>query len=84
MVDDVYGFIAGRENLPLRIGSINQGKPVFQARVTENVPLGYSIETIIDGKVLRGVLLSNTHQSSVQTADSSSSNRQVLVIVFSL
>ena len=50
-----------------------QGKTVFQARVTENVPLGYSIETIIDGKVLRGFLFSNRH-SSVQTADPSVSS----------
>ncbi|EFH63787.1 hypothetical protein ARALYDRAFT_316360 [Arabidopsis lyrata subsp. lyrata] len=66
----------GGENVPLNIGSIDQRKPMFQARVTENVPLGYTIETIIDGKVLRGVLFSNRH-SSVQTADSSFSNRQV-------
>ncbi|KAJ4883747.1 Galactose oxidase/kelch repeat superfamily protein [Raphanus sativus] len=60
----------GRENLPLSIGSIDQRKTVFHARVTENVPLGYSIETIIDGKMLRGFLFSNRH-SSVQTADPS-------------
>ncbi|VVA95232.1 unnamed protein product [Arabis nemorensis] len=65
----------GRENLPLNIGSIDQGKTVFQARVTENVPLGYTIETVIDGKVLRGVLFSNRH-ISVQTADSSLSSGQ--------
>ncbi|KAF2592903.1 hypothetical protein F2Q70_00045403 [Brassica cretica] len=63
----------GRESLPMSIGSMYQGKTVFQARVTENVPLGYSIETIIDGKVLRGFLFSNRH-SSVQTADPSVSS----------
>ena len=58
--------------------AVEQGKTVFQARVTENSPLGYyTIETIIDGKVLRGVLLSNRHHSSVQTADPSSTSRQV-------
>ncbi|KAL0825773.1 hypothetical protein Bca101_049450 [Brassica carinata] len=58
--------------------AVEQGKTVFQARVTENSPLGYyTIETIIDGKVLRGVLLSNRHPSSVQTADPSSTSRQV-------
>ncbi|KAF8088557.1 hypothetical protein N665_0536s0008 [Sinapis alba] len=56
--------------------AMDQGKPFFQARVTENSPYGYTIETIIDGKVLRGVLLSNRHHSSVQTADPSSSNRK--------
>ncbi|CAH8334830.1 unnamed protein product [Eruca vesicaria subsp. sativa] len=63
----------GVENLPLSIGSIDQRKTVFNARVTENVPLGYSIETIIDGKVLRGFLFSNRH-SSVQTVDPSVSS----------
>nr|VDC88717.1 unnamed protein product [Brassica rapa] len=58
--------------------AVEQGKTVFQARVTENSPLGYyTIETIIDGKVLRGVLLSNRHHSSVQTADPSSTSRHV-------
>jgi len=58
--------------------AVEQGKTVFQARVTENSPLGYyTIETIIDGKVLRGVLLSSRHPSSVQTADPSSTSRQV-------
>ncbi|AEE35560.1 Galactose oxidase/kelch repeat superfamily protein [Arabidopsis thaliana] len=66
----------GRENVPLNIGYIDQRKPMFQARVTENAPLGYTIETIIDGKVLRGVLFSNRH-SSVRIADSSISSRQV-------
>ncbi|CAA7043224.1 unnamed protein product [Microthlaspi erraticum] len=66
----------GRENLPLRIGQIDQGKPMFQARVTENVPLGYTIETIIDGKVLRGVLFSNRHSSVQTVADPSFSSRK--------
>ncbi|XP_019083710.1 PREDICTED: tip elongation aberrant protein 1-like [Camelina sativa] len=66
----------GREIVPLNIGSIGQRKTMFQARVTENSPHGYTIETIIDGKVLRGVLISNKH-SSVQMADPSFSNRQV-------
>ncbi|CAF2064740.1 unnamed protein product [Brassica napus] len=65
----------GVGNLPMSIGIglIDQRKTVFHARVTENVPLGYSIETIIDGKVLRGFLFSNRH-SSGQTADSSVSS----------
>lgn len=63
----------------MNIGSIDQGKTVFRARVTENVPLGYTIETIIDGKVLRGVLFSN-RGISVQMGDPSFSSGQVLVI----
>ncbi|KAH0938479.1 hypothetical protein HID58_005940 [Brassica napus] len=88
---DVDGVVEARSaqtrgRLPLRKlkckeqqkEAVEQGKTVFQARVTENSPLGYyTIETIIDGKVLRGVLLSNRHHSSVQTADPSSTSRQV-------
>ncbi|XP_013652385.2 tip elongation aberrant protein 1 isoform X1 [Brassica napus] len=66
----------GRENLPLSIGSMYQGKTVFQARVTENVPLGYSIETIIDGKVLRGFLFSNRQSSGLTVDPSVSSGRK--------
>lgn len=76
----LYGFIVGRENVPLNIGSIDQRKTLFQARVTENSPQGYTIETIIDGKVLHGVLFSN-RDSSVQMADPSFTNRQGLVII---
>ncbi|KAL0878008.1 hypothetical protein Bca101_027714 [Brassica carinata] len=51
--------------------AMDGGKMRFEARVTESSPFGYSIETQIDGKVLRGVLLSNRHNSSVQTEDPS-------------
>ncbi|KAG2313274.1 hypothetical protein Bca52824_024831 [Brassica carinata] len=57
--------------------AMDGGKMRFEARVTESSPFGYSIETQIDGKVLRGVLLSNRHNSSVQTEDPSPSSRQV-------
>ncbi|WZZ54393.1 hypothetical protein YC2023_054500 [Brassica napus] len=48
--------------------------------VSENVALGCTIEAIIDGRVLHGVLLSKSHYS-IQTADPSFSTRQVWVIV---
>ncbi|XP_022921955.1 acyl-CoA-binding domain-containing protein 6-like [Cucurbita moschata] len=35
------------------------GKRSFQAKVTESIPNGYTIETVIDGKPMRGILLSN-------------------------
>ncbi|KAG2313271.1 hypothetical protein Bca52824_024828 [Brassica carinata] len=57
--------------------AVDQGKTVFQARVTESSPLGYTIETMIDGKVLRGVLLSNQH-SSVKTEGPSSGKRPAM------
>ncbi|CAN8234881.1 unnamed protein product [Cochlearia groenlandica] len=66
----------GRETIPLSIGLNDQGKSVFQAKVTGDFPLGYTIETIIDGKVLRGVVFPNRH-SSVHTANPSSDSRQV-------
>lgn len=36
-----------------------QGKKTFQAKVTECLPHGYTMETVIDGKPLRGILFSN-------------------------
>ena len=48
--------------------------------VSENDALGCTIETIIDGRVLHGVLLSKSYYS-IQTADPSFSTRQVWVIV---
>ena len=54
-------------------------KSIFQVMVSENVALGCTIETIIDGRVLHGVLLSKSHYS-IQTADPSFSTRQVWVI----
>ncbi|XP_047315944.1 kelch domain-containing protein 3-like isoform X2 [Impatiens glandulifera] len=35
------------------------GRTIFQARVTKNLQVGYTIETIINGKLLCGVLFSN-------------------------
>ncbi|XP_023643710.1 tip elongation aberrant protein 1 isoform X2 [Capsella rubella] len=62
----------GRENVPLKTGSNDQRKPMFQGRLTQSNPHGYTIETIIDGKVFHGVLFSN----SVQMEDPRFSNRK--------
>ncbi|KAB2053519.1 hypothetical protein ES319_A12G193200v1 [Gossypium barbadense] len=40
-----------------------QGKKIFHANVTESFPHGYTIETIIDGTQLRGILFSNKPNS---------------------
>ncbi|XP_052480941.1 uncharacterized protein LOC105764723 [Gossypium raimondii] len=40
-----------------------QGKKIFHANVTESFPHGYTIETIIDGTHLRGILFSNKPNS---------------------
>jgi len=43
---------------------------MFEAKVTENISEGYTIETVIDGKPLRGILFlnkPNTLYSAAQT-----------------
>lgn len=40
---------------------------MFEAKVTENISEGYTIETVIDGKPLRGILFLNK-QHSLQPA----------------
>ncbi|KAL6972482.1 hypothetical protein U1Q18_005193 [Sarracenia purpurea var. burkii] len=47
------------------------GKRAFQAKVTKCFPVGYTIETVIDGKLLRGVLFSNKLSFSGHTDDNS-------------
>ncbi|XP_011012262.1 PREDICTED: host cell factor-like [Populus euphratica] len=53
----------GRENFPLNQTQHDHGKKTFQAKVTESLPHGYTIETIVDGKLLRGILFSNKRSS---------------------
>ncbi|XP_010531849.1 PREDICTED: tip elongation aberrant protein 1-like isoform X2 [Tarenaya hassleriana] len=65
----------GRDDFLLDQGQLTQGKMTFQARVAESFPLGYTIETIIDGKALRGFLFSN-RQSSDLMADHSFSRKR--------
>ncbi|GKV35488.1 hypothetical protein SLEP1_g43748 [Rubroshorea leprosula] len=45
--------------VPLTTFAELQGKKTFQAKVTECFPHGYTIETLIDGKPLRGMLFAN-------------------------
>ncbi|KAG9151567.1 hypothetical protein Leryth_021892, partial [Lithospermum erythrorhizon] len=47
------------------------GKKRFQAKVTETFQGGCSIETVIDGKPLRGVLFSNKPRSNKRPAENS-------------
>ncbi|XP_027192931.1 uncharacterized protein [Cicer arietinum] len=53
--------ISANQSLPLH------GKKMFEAKVTENISEGYTIETVIDGKPLRGILFLNK-QHSLQPA----------------
>lgn len=64
--------MAGRESFPLSEAVALQGKTTFQAKVTESFPLGYTIETTIDGKPLRGILFANKPSSANTTNHSSS------------
>jgi hypothetical protein len=65
----------GRGNFGLNTCQFNEGKMMFQARITESYPVGYTMETMIDGKVLRGVLFSNK-RSSILPADQSFSRKR--------
>ncbi|KAI4326576.1 hypothetical protein MLD38_031876 [Melastoma candidum] len=53
----------GRHSFSSRLPDPFLGKKVFQARVTESLNDGYTIETVIDGKPLRGILFSNNPRS---------------------
>lgn len=53
----------GKQDFPWHQSQSLQGKKTFQAKVTENIPVGYTIETVIDGKPLRGILFSNKSNS---------------------
>ncbi|CAI0453753.1 unnamed protein product [Linum tenue] len=55
--------VHGSTTSPFELLYIHQGKKTFQAKVTETFPHGYTIETIIDGKPLRGILFSNKQPS---------------------
>ncbi|XP_050375995.1 uncharacterized protein LOC126793498 isoform X2 [Argentina anserina] len=61
-----------------QIFPLNQSAPAkrsFQAKVTERLNDGYTIETVIDGKPLRGVLFSNKSEFSIPAAPDSSRKR---------
>ncbi|XVE54676.1 hypothetical protein DITRI_Ditri03aG0101200 [Diplodiscus trichospermus] len=67
-----------KENFPLNEVML-QGNKRFQAKVTESFPHGYAIETVIDGKPLRGILFTN--KSSVHVANHNSSRKRTSVEV---
>lgn len=58
-ISNNFSRVAGRQNFYLNDYQTSFGKRAFQAKVTKNFSDGYTIETIIDGKPLRGVLFSN-------------------------
>ncbi|KAK7265876.1 hypothetical protein RJT34_33501 [Clitoria ternatea] len=63
-----------RMNIPVN-QSLPPGKKMFEAKVTENISEGYTIETVIDGKPLRGFLFLNKANSLHVSAHTSSRKR---------
>ncbi|KAL5751468.1 hypothetical protein ACOSP7_026071 [Xanthoceras sorbifolium] len=70
----IYGQPRG-ENFSLNDNVAQEGKKSFQAKLTENFPHGYTIETTIDGKPLRGILFANKPNSANATNHNSSRKR---------
>lgn len=60
---------SGRQNFYINEYQTPYGKRSFQAKVTKSFSDGYTIETIIDGKPLRGVLFSNKPSSTSTGVD---------------
>ncbi|RDX97342.1 Kelch domain-containing protein 3, partial [Mucuna pruriens] len=63
-----------RLNIPVN-QSLPPGKKMFEAKVIENISEGYTIETVIDGKPLRGILFLNKPNSLYSAAHTSSRKR---------
>lgn len=70
----VYGQ-AYIQNISLIQSPPLQGKKTFQARVTERISDGYTIETYIDGKPLRGILFSGRQDYNHKAIPTSSRKR---------
>ncbi|PWA99830.1 galactose oxidase/kelch, beta-propeller [Artemisia annua] len=60
---------ADGQNIYLNEYQNANGKRTFQAKVTKNITNCYTIETVIDGKPLRGVLFSNNVSNKKPGAD---------------
>ncbi|KAM7471228.1 hypothetical protein LguiA_009411 [Lonicera macranthoides] len=70
----------GRQNVYLNeYQTPLQGKKMFQANITKSMPDGYTIETVIDGKPLRGILFSNKPASFNSKADDDSVRKRANV-----
>lgn len=67
----MYELLIGKQNVHLNECQIPSGKKTFEARVTKSFADGYTIETLIDGKPLRGVLFSNKPILSREILDDS-------------
>ncbi|OMO62949.1 Kelch repeat type 2 [Corchorus capsularis] len=63
-----------KDNFPLNQVML-EGKKTFHAKVTESFPHGYTIETVIDGKPLRGILFANKPSTGHLASHNSSRKR---------
>jgi len=69
-------MFTGKLNTPVR-QPMHLGQRVFHAKVTEKNSTGYTIETVIDGKHLRGILFSN--KPNILSSVANTSNRYVFL-----
>uniref|UniRef100_A0A5B6YFY5 Putative RING finger protein B n=2 Tax=Davidia involucrata TaxID=16924 RepID=A0A5B6YFY5_DAVIN len=71
---------ASRQNVYLNEYQPPPGKRTFQAKVAKTFSGGYTIETVIDGKLLRGVLFSNKPNFNHTTDDNISRKKGAVEI----
>lgn len=65
----------GQASTPVNQSQPIQGKRIFQAKVIERFQDGYTIETSIDGKPLRGIIFSNKPSGFSSPYDNSNRKR---------
>ena len=61
---NISNLCAGQQYFHLNTYRPTTGKRAFQAKVTKNFANGYTIETVIDGKPLRGILFSTSSSTT--------------------
>ncbi|KAM1786570.1 hypothetical protein ACFX12_039329 [Malus domestica] len=62
---------AGRQDIPLNQSELDSGKKTFVGKVTDKLADGYAIETVMDGKLLRGIVFPNQPGFNVDIPSSS-------------
>ncbi|KAM1322928.1 hypothetical protein PS2_015413 [Malus domestica] len=60
-----------RQNIPLNQSQLSSEKKAFVAKVTDKLADGYAIETVIDGKLLRGIVFPNRPGFNIDIPNSS-------------
>ncbi|KAK6925131.1 Kelch repeat type 1 [Dillenia turbinata] len=60
---------------PFQVPQFSQGKSTFQARIINTIAGGYTIETVINGKRLRGIVFSTKPNSFLVPNENSSRKR---------